>query len=63
MKSNSTVKEMSKNATTNGSVSNASPGDIEQLNDANQDREFINRMNAFTQMAGLLSDDPFYEVL
>ncbi len=32
-------------------------------NNANEDREFINRMNAFTQMTGLLSDDPFYEVL
>ena len=28
-----------------------------------EDKEFIRRMNAFTQQAGLLSDDPFYEVL
>lgn len=63
MKSNNTVKEMPKNGTTNGSASNVSPGDIEQLNNAHEDREFINRMNAFTQMTGLLSDDPFYEVL
>lgn len=28
-----------------------------------EDREFIRKMNEFTQEAGLLSDDPFYEVL
>lgn len=28
-----------------------------------EDREFIRRMNEFTQEVGLLSDDPFYEVL
>lgn len=28
-----------------------------------EDSEFIRRMNAFSQHAGLLSDDPFYEVL
>ncbi|HDG1672868.1 TPA: hypothetical protein PFE07_002314 [Kluyvera cryocrescens] len=28
-----------------------------------EDREFIRRMNAHTQQVGLLSDDPFYEVL
>lgn len=28
-----------------------------------EDSEFIRRMNAFTQHAGLLSDDLFYEVL
>ncbi|HDG1677153.1 TPA: hypothetical protein PFE09_001994 [Kluyvera ascorbata] len=63
MKSNNTVKEMPKNTIPNGSVSNTSPGDIGQLNNANEDREFINRMNGFMQMTGLLSDDPFYEVL
>lgn len=63
MKSNDTVKEMPKNAATNGSTSNTLPCDIEQLNNANKDREFINRMNVFTQITGLLTDDPFYEVL
>lgn len=28
-----------------------------------EDREFIRKMNEFTQEAGLLSDDPFYKVL
>ncbi|MFU0921951.1 hypothetical protein [Kluyvera sichuanensis] len=63
MKSNNTVKEMPKNATTKGSTSNALPCDIKKRNNANEDREFINRMNAFTQITGLLTDDPFYEVL
>lgn len=30
---------------------------------SNEDKEFFRRMNAFTQEAGLLSDDPFYRVL
>ncbi|WP_333496947.1 hypothetical protein [Kluyvera sp. CHPC 1.251] len=63
MKSNNTVREIPKNGMANGSANNASPGDIEQYNSANEDREFINRMNAFTQLTGLLTDDPFYEVL
>ena len=63
IKSNNAVKEMPKNSTTKGSTSNALPCDIKKCNNANEDREFINRMNAFTQITGLLTDDPFYEVL
>ncbi|MFP5593804.1 hypothetical protein [Kluyvera sp. 142486] len=63
MKSNNTVREIPKNGMENGSASNASTGDIEQYDSAHEDREFINRMNEFTQLTGLLTDDPFYEVL
>lgn len=63
MKSNNTVKEIPFNSIPNGSTSNASPGDINKSINTNEDHEFIRGMNDFTRIAGLLSDDPFYEVL
>ena len=63
MKSNNATKEMPMNSTTNGSTGNVSLSHMDQNNNAIEDRELINRMNAFTQITGLLTDDPFYEVL
>jgi len=62
MKSANNAKEAKAGKATKAPLSTQSAG-LKNHKVRNEDKEFFNRMNAFTQESGLLSDDPFYRVL